>query len=840
MRGWMSGWGNDLGVAMRSLRRTPGFTVVAALTLALGIGGSSAIFTLLDRAVLQPLPYPEADRMVRLDNQVPGVGPNEVWALSTAQWVYFSDNAKGLDAVGLYRGTGGNIMTASGPERVIGVRVTQSMMGLLGARARLGRLITKEDDTPSSTAVALVSEGFWKRVLGADPSVVGTTVTFNDEPVEIIGVMDAETQLPGWPASMAPDLWMPLAVNRGGTFYNNHVYPAIGRLSAGTTAAAAQEELARLTPKLPEAFPRAYSQDFFDHYGFRTEVKPLKDDVLGNLATNLWIVFGGVGLVLLIAAANVANLFLVRMETRRRELAVRSALGADRPAIARYVLAEGMTLALAGGLLALLVGYWGVPTLTALAPTGLPRIQGAHVDAATVGFTLALSLLIGLALAVYPLFAHTGAEAAAGLSDGSRGSSTGRERRRMRSALVVAQVALALTLTVGAGLLVETLRGLHRTDVGVDPDGVLVADLYLSPQRYQDDVSVWTFHRDVLARIRAIPGVVSVGMGEEIPVSGGYGCTVQGFDDDAVYARIKDAGLTTCAGQERVTPGYFQALGIPILEGRALTDADNDDPTRAAVVVSQAFADRFWPGEDPLGKGVGPGGQDKPPFYQVVGVAGDVAKSSDEGRPPLSEKAIAVYYPVRHNPDSKYNQSWWAGQMNLIVKAGVDDPMSLFPAIRAAVSAVDDQVPLANLTTMDAVVGGAMSTISFVSLLLAIAAGVAMLLSAVGLYGVISYVVTRRTREIGMRMAIGAQAGEVQRMVVRGSLVMVVAGIVLGVGLALVSARLMEGLLVGVAPTDPVAYTAASVILAGVALLASWIPAWRASRVDPVEALRAE
>jgi len=840
MRGWMNGWGADLGVAARTLRRSPGFTMVAVVTLALGIGGSAAIFTLLDRAVLKPLPYPEAERLVRLDNQVPGVGPNEVWALSTAQFVYFADHAKDLEAVGLYRGAGGNVMTPSGPERVRAVRVTQSMMGLLGARARVGRLITPDDDTPSSPMVALISEGFWRRVMGADPSVVGTTLTLNDNPVEIIGVMDAATQLPDWSASSAPDLWMPLKVDRGGSFSNNHVYPGIGRLSPGVTPQQAQAELARLTPELPEAFPQAYGQAFFDRYGFRTEVKPLKDDVLGDLTRNLWIVFGGVGLVLLIAAANVANLFFVRIEGRRRELGIRSALGANRSAIGRYVLAEGMTLALAGGVLALLVAYWGVPSLTALAPDDLPRIHGAHVGAATVGFTLGLSLLVGLALALYPLVAHTGVRATQGLSDGSRASSAGREHQRVRSALVVVQVALALTLTVGAGLLVETLRGLHQTDVGADPRGVLVADLYLNPQRYSDDVSVWSFHRDVLNRIRAVPGVTAAGMGEEIPVVGGYGCTVQGFDDDAVYARIKDAGLTTCAGQERVTPGYFQALGIPVLEGRALTEADNDDPSRAAVVVSKAFADRFWPGEDPIGKGVGPGGQTKAPFYHVVGVVGDVARHPDEGRPPLSQKAIAVYYPVRRNPDDTWNRYWWAGYMTLVVKVEMDDPTSLFPAIRKAVSEVDPEVPLAGLTDMQAVVGQATSTISFVSLLLAIAAGVAMLLSAVGLYGVISYVVTRRTREIGMRMAIGARPATVQRMVVGGSLVLVVAGIVLGVGLALVGARLMQGLLVGVAPSDPTAYAVASGVLAVVALVASWIPAWRASRLDPVEALRVE
>jgi putative ABC transport system permease protein len=641
-------------------------------------------------------------------------------------------------------------------------------------------------------------------------------------------------------ATLTPDLWMPMRVDRTGPFYNNHVFPAIARLSGDATPAKAEAELARLTPKLPEAFPQAYSQQFFDRYGFRTEVKPLKQDILGDLSRNLWVLFASVGLVLLIAAANVANLFLVRMEGRRRELGIRAALGAGRPAIARHVLAEGVALALSGGALALLVAWWAVPAITGLAPADLPRIHDARVGVATGAFILALSLAVGLALAIYPLLRHARVGAAGELSESGRTTSVGRERQRVRSALVVAQVALALTLSVGAVLLVKTLQGLRATDVGFEPRGVLAADVFLSRQRHPDDVAVWNVYRDILAGVRAIPGVVSAGMGEEIPVSGGYGCTIQGFEDDAVYARIKDAGLTTCAGQESVTSGYFQALGVPVVEGRVLTDADNDDPTRGAVVVSKAFAERFWPGEDALGQGVGPSGQGKPPFYHVVGVVGDVARSSDAGRPPLSQKAVAIYYPIRHDPETRYNSNGWPGYMTLVVKTAVDDPTSLFPAVRRAIADVDPQIALANLTDMESVVGQATAPVSFVSLLLAVAAAVALALSAVGLYGVVSYVVTRRTREIGMRMAIGARPGEVQRMVVRGSLATVGAGLVLGVGLALAATRLMRGMLVGVAPTDPEAYASAAGLLALVAILASWIPAWRASRVDPVEALRSE
>jgi predicted permease len=834
----MEGFAQDAAIALRGMRRAPGFTAVAVATLALGMGGSAALYALLDRVVLDPLPYPQPDRLVRLDNQVPGVGPNEVWRLSTAQWVYFTDHAATLEEVGLYRGSGGNLMTASGPRRVEGVAVTASMMDLLGARTITGRVIGPADDTPDAPLVAMVSHGFWSQALGSDPAVVGTTLTFNDRPLEVVGVLAEGVELPGWPSDAAPDLWVPLRVDRSGQFWNSHVFPGIARMAPGATVESVAREIEGFTARLPEAFPDAYSQQFFDRYGFRTQVTPLKDSVLGDLARNLWIIFGGVALVLLIACTNVANLFVVRMEGRRRELGIRSALGATRGALARYVLAEGLTLSLLGGLAAIVLAFWAVPTLTSLAPADLPRVHGASLTGDAVLFTLLLSLAVGLLLAAYPMAAHVAT--ASSLADGGRGATTGRRRQRVRGALVVTQVALAMTLVVGSGLLVASLARLRQADAGVDPEGVLALDLYLSYARHGSDVDVWNTYRDILDRVRALPGVAAAGMSEEIPVSGGFGCVVQGFEDTSVYDVIKEQGRTTCAGQEATSPGYFETMGIAVLQGRTFTDQDNDDPSRAAVVVSKAFAERFWPGRDALGQGVGPNGNTEGPFYHVVGVVGDVARSAVEGEPPLSQPAVAIYYPVRHNPAATWNRNWWPGAITLVVKSGLADPSSLFPAIRRTVAEVDPEIPLANLTDMRTVVAGAMSELSFVSLLLGIAAGTALLLAAVGLYGVLSYVVTRRTREIGMRLAVGARPGEVQGMVVRGAMTLVAGGLVLGLALSVGSTRIMQGLLVGVEPTDPVVFAFAAGLLALVALAASWIPARRASRIDPLEALRTE
>ncbi len=828
---WIVGFGRDLRTAVRGLARSPGYAAVAVVTLALGIGGSAALFTLLERVVLDPLPYPAADRLVRLQNQVPGVGPDEVWNASTAQYVYFTDHASSLDEVGVYRRFGGTLARASDVQRVGVATVTVSVLDLLGARASQGRILGPADDRPGAPTAVVLSHGFWQEALGADPSVVGSTLTLNDEPVQVVGVLAPGIDLPGG-ALTPPDVWLPMRIDRGGYFGNNHVFPMIGRLAPGATPEGAGAEIGRLTARLPEAFPQAYSQAFFDRYGFRTEVLPLKDDVLGDMGRNLWILFGAVGLVLLIACANVANLFIVRMEGRRHELDIRTALGAGRAALWRHLLAEGLALSAAGAVLGLVVAFWGVPALVAAAPEGLPRMDHVAMGATTVLAAAALALLVGVALGAGPALAHSGAPA--GVAAEGRSTTAGGERRRLRSALVVGQVALALTLVVASGLLVRTLAALHHTALGFDPEGVTVAEVYPSPARYADSQALWGFYAEVLTQVRALPGVAAAGFGEEVPVAGGYGCVVQLFEDASVYERIEDQGRTTCAGEERVTPGYFEALGMTVLEGRTFTDADNDDPTRGAAVVSRAFAERFWPGEDALGKGVSPPGNPDPPFYHVVGVVDDVPTATGSGRPPFSEPAVAVYYPVVKIAGV---ERWWQpAPLNLVVKGG---GAGLASALRRTVADVDAQAPLANLTDMETVVRGAMGRIAFVSLLLGVAAAVALLLAAVGLYGVIAYVAGRRTREIGMRMAMGARAGEVQRMIVGESLKLAALGLVVGAALALATTRVMAGLLVGVTPTDPVALAAAATLLAGVALLASWLPARRASRIDPAAALRA-
>ncbi|MQA89406.1 MAG: FtsX-like permease family protein [Gemmatimonas sp.] len=836
----MASIGRDLRIALRSLLRTPGFTAAAVLTLALGIGAPTAIYTVLKRVVLDPLPYPEAERLVRLINHVPGVEPDAQWDMAAAQYFYLGEQASSFEEIGAYNAVAFNVQTPEGPRRVRGAMVSFSAMGMIGARSALGRSIAESDDNPGATPVAVLSDGFWRREFGGDPDVVGSTLEIFSMPIEIVGVLEPGVELPaepGTPLGEGTDLWIPIAsidsrFNPEGPFQNNHTTPMFARLAPGVSLDQAQAELDRLTIRLPEAFPNVYSQEFFERYGFRTQLYPMKEYVVGRVAESLWVLLGAVAIVLLIACANVANLLLVRVESRRRELAIRSALGASPGAIARRLLAEGFALALLGGILGVLLTLAGTRALVGLAPDDFPRLGDLRVDGGVALFGFGLSLLATLMVGIFPIVRARSETSSAALADGGRATTTGRERQRVRSGLVIAQVALALVLIIGAGLLVESFRRLRALDPGVDPDGVVVVELNIAGERYPDSRSRWRFYDAVLEGMRSLPGVTSVGISQTVPFTGGYGCTVQGFEDQRVYERLAASEMTTCAGQEPTSPGYFEAMGIPLLRGRTFTDADNDQPSTGAVIVSEAFANRFWPGEDPIGKGVGPSGQTDQPFYRVVGVVGDVYSNS-----PTEEPAVAIYYPIVPIPETT---GWSASTMNLVVRTERGSPTSLLPEIRQAVQEVDPTIPLANAREMQSLVDGSMSRVTFAMTLLGIAAAMALLLAGIGIYGVVSYMAARRTTEIGVRMALGARKGQVERLVLGGSAKLVTVGLVVGGGAALLLTRLMRGLLYGVEPTHPVSFLSAALLLLAVGLLATYLPARRATRVDPIAALRAE
>jgi len=829
------GFFRDVRLGLRALRRHPGFGIAVVLTLGIGMGATGAIYTLLQRVVLDPLPYPLSERLVRLKNPVPGVGKGDEWNLSTAQIVHYRTHVPELDALGVYAQGGVTLSLAGEPRRGHGAYLTANMIGLLGGVAVRGRLFTEGDDTRGAPRVAVLSYRFWRSAFGGDEAVVGKSLVLDEEAHQIIGVMASGIELPpdrGQAVGEPADVWLPMRLNLAPPYYNSHVNAAIARLAPGVTPAAVEQRINRLQAELPRAFPDAYSEGFFRRYGFSTVAYPLKQYVLGDMARNLWILFGAVGLVLAIACANVANLILARLETRRREVAVRSAVGARRADIVREAFAEGIVLAFAGAAVAVLVSFASTRWLVSLSPPGVPRLDAVAVNGQGLLFTLVLALVIAAGLALVQALQYRGLSGLPALADGGRSGTASSERQRLRGTLVVAQVALALMLVVGSGLLLQSFRRLRAVDPGIDPRGVLTLDWYLPYQRYDSLSKVWRFHDQVFQKVRAIPGVLTAGASQELPLLSGFGCTVQGFEEPVVYDRVKEMGLTTCAGQAPTTPGYFEALGIPLLAGRYFTDADNLFPERGAVIVTKAFAERFWPGENPVGKGVNPNGRTKAPFYHVVGVVGDLRGTAVDEPP-----AMGIFYPIVAMPGGG---RWYPSSFHVVIKTSREDPVSLLPAIRSAVNQVDPTIAIANAESMRTIVNRSMGRLSFTLLLLGIAGGVALALAAIGLYGLISWVVARRTNEIGVRIALGAQTRQVELLVVGRAMKLAAAGLAIGLLGAAASSRVLGGLLYGVAPWDPVSYLGAVVVLGTVAVVAGWIPARRAARVDPVVALREE
>ncbi len=715
---------SDVRVAARALRRVPVFTAVCIVTLGLGIGGATAIYSLVKRVVIEPLDYPEADRLVRLVSQT----TEGMWHISRAQWVMYSEQARAIEELAGYTTGQATLQSAQGPERIGLWHGTASFFRMVGARAAIGRLINEPDDEYGATPVAVLSHGYWQRAFGSNPSVVGQTLSINERPVEVVGVMAPGPELPE-PAGaiQSPDVWLPLQLNLTGQFWNSHMeFRTMARLAPGFTAEVASRELAGYTPQLIERFPDAYSPGFVQRYGFKPRAIELKESIVGDIARNLWILLAGVGLVLAIACANIANLFLVRAEGRRREVAVRTALGAGRVAVLRHFLAESLVATAGGVALGVPLAWWGIRSLVLDAPANLPRLEGVGLDAGVLAFAAAIAVAVALALSVLPALRHSAAlRGLSELGEGGRSTTVGRERQRVRGALIMAQVALALVLLVGAGLLLASFRRLRRVDPGINTNGVLTVFVPMSA-RYDTYEKRWLFSQQLLERVRALPGVVTTALGP-IPIEDSYGCTVQGFRDPEVRQRIADANGTLCAGQTSISDGYFEALGIPLLTGRPLTAEDNTSPAAGSVVVSQAFAHKFWPGEDAIGKQVAPQGRSDGPFYTVVGVAGDVYGGSLRAPP-----AIAIYYPMVPIPGS----TGLYGAQKLVLKTVSSDPMALFPQIRTAALDLDPMLALANPRTMTSILTDSMSGLTFTMSLLGSAALGALLLAAVGLYGV--------------------------------------------------------------------------------------------------------
>ena len=804
----------DLRLALRTLLKAPGFTAIAVITLGLGIGANTAIFSVVNGVLLRPLPYHEPERLA-VAREVYGDGLRG--SVAGPNFTDWRDRNRSFEQLSAFRV---RLLTVSGdgdPEEVVGTQVTSDFFRMLGVPLAAGRAFSPEEEEGEARAVVL-GDGFWRTRYAADPGIVGRTVRLNARPYTVVGIAPPGFNYPG-----RSQVWLPAELEVGrAADRDSHSFGVVGRLKPGVTLEAAQADLAAIMADLAREFPQSNS-------GRGVELTPMVTDTLGAVRPALLLVAGAVTLVLLIACANIANLFLARASGRHRELAVRAALGAGRWRIARQLLAEALVLAVLGGAVGVLLAIWGVDALLALRPRGIPRLDEIGIDVATLIFTLVISLLVGIGFGLAPALALSRRDPADWLRGEGRGTSEGPSRLRLRHALVVVQVSLALVLLVGASLLVVTVRRLTAIDPGFDPERTLVFDLPALSSRYPEQPRHAAFVDRVLESVAAIPGADAVGAVFYLPLGS------SDVSGDFVFegAPAPRPGRETYAGYRMVSGDFFGALGVAIRRGRPLGADDRAGAPRVAV-VNETFVRRFVGAGEPLGRRItfGDGSEDVA-WMEIVGVAADVRTLGLTTDPP----------PEIYVPFEQISADLWTvltGSSLSVAVRSSGQPERLAPAARAAVREVDPEQVVSNLRPAGELVSGAIARQRFSMLLLLAFGGLALVLAGVGVYGVLAYTVSQRTRELGIRVALGAHAGAVRALVLRQGLGVALVGLVLGLIGALGLSRLLSVVLYDVSPTDPLALAAAVGILGGVAAIACLIPAVRATRVNPVEALRSE
>jgi putative ABC transport system permease protein len=806
--------------AIRSLVRNPVFALVAVITLALGLGSTGSIWALLDGVVLRPLPYPSPERLVWVSSYVSGGGSAGPWGLSSAGYFYYRANQRTLEDIAVYSPFPVNVSGDAEAERVDAVQVSGGLLPILGARPAVGRLFTEADDAPGAAGAVILSHAFWVRRYGSDRGIVGRTIELNTTPVEVVGVLAEGVQLPIGSA----DIWLTLHLNPAGPFQNAHYLNGIARLKAGETVETARRDLERLTSQFTQVYPEVYREAFMREYGFRVELHTLESEVLAGTAKTLWILLAAVGLVLVIAFVNVANLFFVRAEVRRRESSVRAALGAERRHLVWHWMVEALLITGMAAVAGILLAVGSIALIRRYSPGGIPRLDAVHPGGSLIAGVVVLAVIAGVVLGLLPQLKSGGGPAAV-LREGGRGTSVSRKRQRVRQAMVATQIALAVTLLAAAGLLVRSFEHLRNVDPGFDPAGVLTMSLALPGVRYPDAASVAGYWEELTTRVESIPGVEKAGLVSSLPTEGGP-CALVFVEDHP----LPPGELAPCLTYYIASPGYFEAMGIAI-DGRTPDWPDERSKT-GAIVVSRGFADLYWKGETAQGRGIKPNNPGEP-WYRIVGVTGQVRTTGLD-----APAGVAVYYPITAIPGA----SLWGVRrgMSMVVKVQSGPVLALLPAIRRVVADLDSDVPLANITTMESILAGSIARRTFAMMLLAIAAAMALLLSAVGIYGVVSYVVGQRRGEIGIRMALGARAASVSRMVIVQSLRIALAGVAIGLILAVIVTRTLSSLLFEVSPSDPATLLTVSLVLIGITTIASWAPARRAAAVDPLEVMRTE
>jgi putative ABC transport system permease protein len=795
----------DIRYAVRRLLKSPGFAVVAVGALALGIGANTAIFSVVNSVLLRPLPYPAPEQLVQLWEARPRQNMPRV-EIAPHEFLAWADQSQSFQRLAAIDVAEYNLTGRGEPERVSGSLVSAAYFPLLGVTPARGRTFLEEEDRPGANNVVVLGHELWQSRFNSDPSIVGQTLSLDGVACTVVGVLPRGFRLPN-----GAELARPIAFDADDRKPGSHYLNVLGRLKEGVAVAQAEAEMATVAARVEQSLGGT-------NVGHQVLVVPLHEEVVGGSRTALLVLLGAVALVLLIACANVANLLLARAAARRREVAVRAALGASRWRIVRQLLAESLLLSALGGVLGLLLAVWGVELLVRLDPTGVQRAGEVTLDWRVLAFTLGLSVLTGLLFGLAPALQASKADFVESLKEGGR-SGQGLARSRLRSALVVAEVALTLVLLVGAGLLLKSFSRLLAVDPGLDPRGVLTLDVALPPAKYAEPQRVMAFYERLLQEAAALPGVQAAGAVSVLPLAG---------DDTSNFVLIEGRaplppGQALRAGRRNVTTDYFRALGISLKQGRGLTASDASG-AQPVLVINEAMARSFFPGEEPIGKRIRTGG-DKSPWVEIVGVVGDVRhRGLDVDTRP------EMFFPHTQTPSR---------HMTLVVRAA-DAPAALAAPLRERVRSIDQDQPVGNVKTMEEWVSESVASRRFTAALLGVFAAAAAGLAALGLYGVVSYSVAQRTHEIGLRVALGARPRDVLRLVIGQGMVLTLVGTVVGVAAALALTRVISGLLFNVGATDPTIFVAVPLLLTSVALLACYFPARRATKVDPMVALRYE
>jgi putative ABC transport system permease protein len=805
----------DVRYGLRMLAKAPGFTAVAVLAVALGVAANTAIFSVINAVLLEPLPYKEPGRLVELwEMNRPRDARQNV--LSPANLIDWKEQSDVFEDVAAFLDDRGNLTGGGEPYEVVVQHVTPNLFQMLGVEPIKGRGFAPEDAAPGAARVVVLSHGLWQRRFGGDPAIVGKTFSISGTPVTVVGVMPARFQWfirKGSRTAAPPEMWSPFALTDQYRKRQGRYMSAVARLKPGVTRERAEAELNHLAARLEEQYPEF-------NKGWGAEVVSLRDQFAGPIKPVLWVLLGAVGFLLLIACANVANLLLARGASRQKEIAIRTALGAGRWRVVRQLLTESLLLAFVGGGLGLLLAWWGVELLLALSPRDVLDLGGVSLNLPVLGFTFGVSLLTGVVFGIVPAFEASRVSTSESLKEGAKGTTAGKRGGRLRGAFVVAEIALALVLLVGAGLMLKSFARLRSVDPGFEPDNLLTMRVSLPEKRYKEDAQVIAFCRQAAERLAAIPGVTAAGAINYLPFAGPGAAT-----DFKIVGRPEPLPGDEPDTDVRVTDeNYFRAMGIPVLRGRMYT-AQEATQMRSVAVVSESFANKYFPGEEALGQRLVVDMKDDPEPTEIVGVVGDVKLHAldEEPRP-------TVYWP---HAELVYSS------MTFVMRAK-GDPAALGPAARAAIQSIDSDQPVADMRPMNQLLAESVTRARFGATLLGVFAAVALVLAGVGVYGVMSYAVAQRTHEIGVRVALGAQAGDVLRLVVGHGMALAGAGLAAGVLGALALTRLLSSLLFEVSTTDLGTYATLTGFLLLVALLACLVPARRATKVDPMVALRYE